>query len=308
MKVLRGTTLTLLAATLLAACAPAFQQQAVDTSAWGRRYATVDGFQLHYDIIGDEQGVDAPAKPVVLYLHGYSSFLNVWEPLAKTLADEHRSILVDLPGHGLSDRRQADYSPQGVAHILWGLLDSIGVERVSLVGHSWGAAIAAAMILERPDSVSKLVVADGWLYLEQNGMFMDWAQAPGVGEALYQVFYDQQVEYRYAMAFHDAERWVDEAVLGPVTRMMERFPGAKASGLAVVRELRELPKQEARYGDIACPALLVWCREDRISHPHYGERFANEIQSAQLELIGPCGHMPMIEQAARFGALVEGFL
>jgi abhydrolase domain-containing protein 6 len=285
-----------------------FQKEAVDTSAWGRQYASVDGFQLHYDIIGDGAGPDGESKHTVLYLHGYSSFMNVWEPLARSLADQHRSVLVDLPGHGLSDRRQADYSPQGVAHILWGFLDGLGVERVSLVGHSWGASIAAAMILERPNQVEKLVVADGWLYLEQNGTFMDWAQAPGVGEALYGAFYDQQVEYRYAMAFDDPERWVDEAVLGPMTRMMERFPGAKASGLAVVRELRELPKQESRYSEIACPALLVWCRDDRISHPHYGERFANEIQSAELELIGPCGHMPMIEQATRFGALVEGFL
>jgi len=291
---------TLLAATLAACGASTFQEQPFDVTKWSRHLATVDGFQLHYDVVGD-------GRPV-LFLHGYSSFLNMWYPTVAGLGGDVRSILVDLPGHGLSDRRQADYSPQGVAATMWKLMDQLGEQKLALVGHSWGASVALAMALQHPERVDRLVLVDGWVYEEQNNTFMDWAQVHGVGEALYGAFYDQQAELRYMMAFAEPEKWVDENVLAPMLRMMEKFPGAKAAGLAVVRELRRLPEQEPAYRTVSQPALLVWCREDQVSLPHYGERLANELPNARYELLPQCGHLPPIEQTARFVALLRSFL
>jgi pimeloyl-ACP methyl ester carboxylesterase len=259
-----------------------------------------DYFQLHYDVVG--QG--AP----VLYLHGYGSFLNMWYGTAAALAADHRNILVDLPGHGLSDRREMDYSPQGVARLLVAFLDALGEERVTVVGHSWGASVALALALQAPERVERLVLVDGWVYEEQNNTFMDWAQADGVGEALYGVFYDQQIEYRYMSAFAEPSIWTDEAVMEAMARNMRTFPGSRAAALAVVRELRHLPEQESRYKDVRQPALLVWCADDTVSLLHYGERLANELPNARLSVIPQCGHLAPIEQQAAFVTLMRGFL
>ena len=78
--------------------------------------------------------------------------------------------------------------------------------------------------------------------------------------------------------------------------------------LAVVRELRRLPEQEPLYRTVTQPALLVWCREDMVSLPHYGERLASELPDARLEIVQNCGHIAPIEQTTRFVALLRSFL
>jgi pimeloyl-ACP methyl ester carboxylesterase len=259
-----------------------------------------DTFQLNYDVVGE----GAP----VLYLHGYGSFMNMWYGTALALADGHRSILVDLPGHGLSDRRRMDYSPQGVARLLARFLEALGERRVTVVAHSWGASVALALALQAPERVERLVLVDGWVYQEQNNTFMDWAQADGVGEALYGVFYDQQIEYRYMSAFAEPEKWSDQEVMEAMASNMRDFPGSRAAALAVVRELRRLPSLEPRYGEVLQPALLVWCREDQVSLLRYGERLSNELPAARLEVIPQCGHIAPIEQQAAFVGLLKGFL
>jgi pimeloyl-ACP methyl ester carboxylesterase len=307
--VVRRFVLSLVLLVALVACgASTYQTAPYDVSRWARHLATVDGFQLHYDVVSTPSGVEGGEGKPVLFLHGYSSFLNMWYPTAVGLGPGYRAILVDLPGHGLSDRREADYSPQGVAATLWKLMDQLGEGTIAVVGHSWGASVALAMALQRPGRVSKLALVDGWVYEEQNNTFMDWAQVHGVGEALYGAFYDQQAELRYMMAFAEPEKWVDQDVLDPMLRMMERFPGAKAAGLAVVRALGRLPEQEPRYRTVTQPALLVWCREDQVSLPHYGERLASELPGARYEVIPQCGHLAPIEQTPRFVLLLRSFL
>jgi pimeloyl-ACP methyl ester carboxylesterase len=307
--VIRRTVLPLALLVALAACgASTYQTAPFDVSRWARHLVLVDGFQLHYDVVAGPAPADGGPVKTVLFLHGYSSFLNMWYPTALSLGPGYRAILVDLPGHGLSDRREVDYSPQGVAATLWKMMDQIGEGRLEVVGHSWGASVALAMALQQPARVERLALVDGWVYEEQNNTFMDWAQVHGVGEALYGAFYDQQAELRYMMAFAEPEKWVDQNVLEPMLRMMERFPGAKAAGLAVVRELRRLPEQEPLYRTVTQPALLVWCREDMVSLPHYGERLASELPAARLEIVQNCGHIAPIEQTTRFVALLRSFL
>jgi pimeloyl-ACP methyl ester carboxylesterase len=285
--------------TMFASCAPRFQEQAVDLSKWGARFETLDGFTLHCKVVGE-------GKPV-LYLHGFSSFLNVWEETAARLAAVHRSILVDLPGHGLSDRRDSDYTPAGVAGKVAGLLDRLGERKVSIVAHSWGASVALAFALAHPDRVDRLVVVDGWVYSEQSNTFMDWCAAPGVGDALMDVFYDQQMEYRYAMAFHDPKAWMDEDIMAPLRKVMA-LPGSRAAALAILRGLKSLPAQEARYGEVKSPTLCIWCRDDQVAYLHYGERLARELPDARLVVLPDCNHMPVVEQPHRFAMLLKEFL
>jgi 4,5:9,10-diseco-3-hydroxy-5,9,17-trioxoandrosta-1(10),2-diene-4-oate hydrolase len=52
---------------------------------------------------------------------------------------------------------------------------------------------------------------------------------------------------------------------------------------------------EAFYGQIAQPVLLIWGRDDRITPVAWGERLANRLPRAHLEVVPQCGHLPMVE-------------
>jgi pimeloyl-ACP methyl ester carboxylesterase len=102
--------------------------------------------------------------PPLLLVHGLGDSHRTWRRVASRLAKHFRVLLVDLPGHGLSDRPDAPYTLDWCAQILHEWLDAIGVETLSVAGHSYGGGVAQWMVLERPARVARLaLVAPGGL-------------------------------------------------------------------------------------------------------------------------------------------------
>jgi esterase len=96
--------------------------------------------------------------PVVL-IHGLFGNLDNLKSLGQALEPHHRVIRVDLPNHGLSphwDEMNYDWLTQSLER----LLDELALERVHLVGHSFGGKVALAFALQRPQRVISLVAAD----------------------------------------------------------------------------------------------------------------------------------------------------
>jgi pimeloyl-ACP methyl ester carboxylesterase len=122
------------------------------------RTATVDvaGHSLFLHEWGE------PAAPAVLFLHGSGDDGRQAAALAGTVAQDRRLVAPDLPGHGGSPRAHADsYRPSGVAALVVGLLDELGVAAAALVGFSWGASICCHVAARHPDRVRSLVLIEG---------------------------------------------------------------------------------------------------------------------------------------------------
>src|SRR6266849_1844790 len=102
---------------------------------------------------------DAAGPPVVM-IHGASSNLEIMrQPLGGRLAEKHRVILIDRPGHGWSTRaRLADSTPAIQARMIDEALDKLGVSRAILVVHSWSGALGARIALDYPQRVAGLVM------------------------------------------------------------------------------------------------------------------------------------------------------
>ena len=94
---------------------------------------------------------DAAGPPVVM-IHGASSNLETMrQPLGDRLAENHRVILIDRPGHGWSTRmRLADSTPAIQGQMIDEALEKLGVGRGILVVHSWSGALGARMALDYP--------------------------------------------------------------------------------------------------------------------------------------------------------------
>jgi len=97
--------------------------------------------------------------PVVL-LHGLSSQRRFWNLVVPSLAGLPL-LAIDQRGHGGADRPQDGYAVHEVAADLAPALDAIGWSRAVLVGHSWGAAVAATFAAEHPERTLALVCLDG---------------------------------------------------------------------------------------------------------------------------------------------------
>jgi pimeloyl-ACP methyl ester carboxylesterase len=96
----------------------------------------------------------------VLLLHGFIESADTWAPTAELLARDHRVYAIDLDGYGYTQR----VAPYDTAHLTRQVLDFISVmhlQRPIVVGHSSGAAVAAAVALAEPDDVGGVMFLDG---------------------------------------------------------------------------------------------------------------------------------------------------
>ena len=116
--------------------------------------ARVGDLDIQYTDWGD------PAAPVVLLVHGFNVQSHTWDPIASVLAERYRVIAPDLRGHGGSSWATDGYRAEQFAGDLGALLDQLGIDSCTVVGHSLGARVAIALAGMRPDLVSRLVLSD----------------------------------------------------------------------------------------------------------------------------------------------------
>ncbi len=248
------------------------------------RFADVGGARIRFTDVGE--------GPAVVLVHGFASSLDVWPDVVKALQKRHRVIALDLKGFGWSDRPEGDYSPAAQAQLVIALLDKLGVEKASFVGHSWGASVVLTLALRTPERVDRIALYDAWVYEAQLPTAFLFARADGVGEAIFGLFYDQRADDKIALAFYDPDA-VPQALVDEVEEQLER-PGTTAAALAAVRGQR-YEDLEKRYREIRQPVLLLWGREDRVTPLDIGERLSKELPHAELVVFPQCGHFPMIE-------------
>jgi len=137
---------------LLAFASPAWAQVPAYPAAFQTQEIAVNGTTLHVRVGGK--------GPAVLLLHGYGETGDMWAPLAAALMRDHRVIVPDLRGMGLSAVAPAGYDKKTQAADMVALLDTLKVDRADVVAHDIGNMVAYALTVQNQKRVTKLVLID----------------------------------------------------------------------------------------------------------------------------------------------------
>lgn len=282
-----------------------YQQTRAEPSKRAFGFTEVDGLRVHVR----EMAPPAETSPAgnVVFLHGYAGGLVSWTFTQPALAARFRTLSFDLKGFGLTDKFEGDYSLAAEADLLAHLMDQKGMERAHLVAHSWGSAVALEFARRYPQRVDRIVLTGGFVYEDQLNGFLRWSRLPGLGETLYRLFYNAQLEARYTWSYFDPERYTSVHEFDSLDAFQQDTPGLQAAALAVLRGM-DLPALRPSFAQVQAPVLLVWGREDRVSPPPFGERLAAELPHARLVVLERCGHNVMIERRGTYEQLVAEFL
>ncbi len=272
-----------LLAALVAGCA-SFHAGRLPGAPADATFVDVDGVSVRYR--------EAGTGPTVVLIHGYGASADHWAPVIPALAVHHRVIAVDLKGFGWTSRPDGDYSPAAQAQLVWRALDRLGVGDVAIVGHSWGSSVALSMAVAAPARVRRVALYAAYVYDEQVPSFFRWAEKPGIGEALFSLFYRQRIEDRAPLAYYD-ERWVTQERVERVEDELSR-EGTVAAALAVARK-HQFAELHTKLRGFARPVLLLWGENDEVTPIQFGERLVNELPNARLVRFPRCGHIPMVE-------------
>lgn len=121
-----------------------------------------NGISVH---IWDTKDEGTPAEaPAMVLLHGYLETMYIFNELVASLKGKYRVIVLDLPGHGLTDSAPAGDDGQSVnsvefdVPVICGVLDKLGVESALIAGHSMGGYITLECIKECPERFSKALL------------------------------------------------------------------------------------------------------------------------------------------------------
>jgi 3-oxoadipate enol-lactonase len=242
--------------------------------------------------------------PVFVLLHGLMLDRSAWSEQREALARLGTVVAFDGPGHGESDP-PPPFGLDDHAEAMADALDELGLERVVLVGHSWGAIAAMRFALRHPHRAQALVVVG----------------ASAEPEPLF-----KRIEYElYVLLIRLAgiPRWFVRRRLGGIIygrharrerpglvealhRTLRAHPraGFLEAALAVIRR----PAMADLLPRIVAPTLVVCGREDRTMLPARTLEIAQALPNASLAILEGCGHAPQLERPDLFEPLVLGFV
>ncbi|NNK55641.1 MAG: alpha/beta fold hydrolase, partial [Flavobacteriaceae bacterium] len=104
--------------------------------------------------------------PALLLLHGFLENASMWDSLEKLVHDKFTVIRIDLPGHGRSDVYSEIHSMEFMADVVRELLKSMGVNSISIIGHSMGGYVALAYLEKHPETVRQCILLNSTTYAD----------------------------------------------------------------------------------------------------------------------------------------------
>ncbi|MFZ2650877.1 MAG: acetoin dehydrogenase dihydrolipoyllysine-residue acetyltransferase subunit [Burkholderiaceae bacterium] len=260
------------------------------------QWAEVDAIRVRYTRRGEDSSPGAPAYTPVLFLHGFGGDLDNWLFNLDAVAASAPVIALDLPGHGQSDARlPGSATLADLAGFVLHFLDHLGVERVHVVGHSMGGAIAAQMTLAAPQRVASLVlIASAGLGVEINTGYTEGFVAAATRRELKPV-----VEQLFADPKLVSRQMLDDLLK---TKRLDGVPQVLAQlGTKLFGGGRQAEQPVAQLCGSAVPMTLVWGREDRIIPAAHAARAP---RGAKVQVLEGAGHMVMLEKAGEVNALI----
>lgn len=227
-------------------------------------------------------------EPLVV-LHGAGGGSD-WLPYHELLAQEFHVYAPEHPGFGRSPLPDWVDTVEDLVYFYLDFLDTLGLERVHLLGQSIGGWIAAEIALRNSDRLRKLVLsAAAGLYVEGHPVADIFAIAP-----------EKMPEFTYS----------DPGIAGSLP---PPDPDLMIRNRAMTARLAwnprfEDPKLPVRLHRVSVPALVMWGDSDRIIPIEHGRQYERLIPNANLEVIPNAGHAVYAEQPEAFAKAVTGFL
>lgn len=238
------------------------------------------------------------ATPLVL-LHGFAGDLNNWLFNQAELAGSRPVHALDLPAHGNSSLTEGSGSVPDLAKAVLATMDSLGIVRAHVLGHSLGGAVTLFIAAHHPERVaSATLVASGGLGSDIDMDFISGVLSADrrkpMQEALSRLFADPSAATRQM-----ADTLLQQRRRDGVPEAWTRIAAAN------FRDGRQRGSLRQELASLSGPVLVIWGRNDHIIPASHADGLPAGVK---VELLEGAGHMPHMEAAVAFNSLVNRFL
>jgi pimeloyl-ACP methyl ester carboxylesterase len=256
---------------------------------------------VEHDVVGE--------GPTVVLIHSDVADARLWDAQAEALSPSHLVVTYDRPGFG---RTPLPPDPFSQVADLRGLVDRLGLERVSLVGCSGGGSVALEFALTHPERVHRLVLVAaglaGW----------DWsAEMQAVDDEetrLFEAGDDEGAAESQVRAWADGTRRPEEVdpdlreyTRQAVLRSYEHYRAALEHGEPGPAVRLDPPASE-RLGEVRAPTLVVVGDADQPDLLAVADLLGAGIRGARKEIVAGAAHMLPREKPDELNRLLVEFL
>jgi pimeloyl-ACP methyl ester carboxylesterase len=250
----------------------------------------IDNQTVHYEVIGR-------GRPV-LFLHGWLGSWRYWLPTMETVSENFRTYSFDFLGFGSSQRKTMEENIRNYSHQVVRFLDSMGIDRVSLVGHSMGGMVAMKTALDYPQRVAHTVTVGAPFDGRSLSWLLKLTDNPTLAEAFARWSWLRRTSFRFYLGSTNdpgVRDIINEALMskGETLRL--------TIGSMLRTDLRpELPS-------LMVPALIVHGGRDDVVSPNQLELF-DGITMAEVLNMPRARHFPFFDRPAEFNEHLMQFL
>ena len=270
------------------------------------KYMNVDSYRIRLQ----EKGGGFP----LLLMHGLGASLEWWQFNVDSLSRKYRVIALDFLGFGYSSREINEYSLSYASKFLISFLDTLEIDKASLVGNSMGGLISLSTALAYPERIEKLVLVDNAGFGRELSFIIRLGSLFPVGELALALRNKFTVNMLLSQLFYDPQK-LPLNLVDSVLRIFN-LPHSSKALLRALRSSVDLkglkrdvwkPLQE-KINLLSCPTLIIWGHQDKITPVDQAYQGEKLIKEAALYIFDKCGHMPQVERAEEFNNLVLDFL
>lgn len=254
-------------------------------------HAKINGARLWYEVRGR-------GEPILMH-HGYTASRVNWMPVAERLESRYQVILMECRGTGESEHTAGGYTLEQYAADVVGLLDHLGLERVTFAGHSMGGGVGYLLALDHGDRLERLVL-------------MAPIPSEGVGEITPELRRQRLEERRRgdrdailaryrAMRFRDdveGEEWFESRA----EHILSVSEGHFEQGAESMQALHVTD----RLADLTTPTLMISGAVDSLLIPNLLDFM--RLPNATLEVLSRAGHEVGVHEPERVAEAIDGFM
>jgi pimeloyl-ACP methyl ester carboxylesterase len=253
---------------------------------------TLGDLPVFFRTAGPENAQPGAATAIV-YVHGAPTSSDDWIPFLERTG----GIAPDLIGFGRTGKgAQLDYSPEGLADFLGGFLAELGIDRLTLVLHGWGAAAGVLLAAQAADRMDRLVLINPVPILE--GANRPWWtrawRTRGVGELAMGFTSRMVLRHGLRRGSATAAAWPDQRI----AQVWEQFD--QGTQRAILRLTRSIDDEQVRtmaqaLRSLDLPSLVVWGDRDPWWGPEVADAYAALLPLAKVARVPDAGHWPWLD-------------
>ncbi|MCO1332783.1 alpha/beta hydrolase [Microbulbifer sp. OS29] len=266
-----------------------------------------NGFSVNYREVGSENGRK------ILCLHGGGDSLSTWNAWNVKMGQKYHLILVDMPGHGLTDPlAEGTYTPKHFANFIAEFVEALQLEDFVIVGHSFGGNGVLRYLTEHPEIPKAAILISPCGYKCGKGLEMSRTTARFVtnhwGRWLVSHLGSRGILRKMLRSkFVYDPQALPEEMLERIY-LLSRYEKNRGTVINLVANATLNFQPLSGLENIKLPVLLIWGAEDQIVPLQIGQYFCEKLPRGELVVYQKIGHLPQVENAAQSATDAMQFL